>query len=98
MTAQEKLRGILRSVKGKTTIVVADTQLDFALGVSDQIVVLKEGAILFDGRPAAFLPRLQDFATALPLESWNQLKLEIVGMLDDPSTRGSRITRALGIT
>jgi len=98
MAAQQKLRGILRSMKGKTTIVVTDTQLDFALGVCDQIVVLKEGAILFDGRPAAFLRRMQDFATALPLESWNHLKPELDEMLDDPSTRGSRITRALGIT
>ena len=98
MTAQEKLRGILRSMKGKTTVVVTDTQLDFALGVCDQIVVLREGAILFDGTPGAFLRRMQDFATTLPLERWIQLKPELVKMLDDPSTRGSRITRALGIT
>jgi energy-coupling factor transport system ATP-binding protein len=98
MTAQEMLRGILRSMKGKTTIVLTDTQLDFALGVCDQIIVLDEGAILFDGTPAAFLRRMQDFATALPLESWNQMEPELVEMLNHPSTRGSRITRALGIT
>jgi energy-coupling factor transport system ATP-binding protein len=98
MTAQEMLRGILRSMKGKTSIVLTDTQLDFALGVCDQIIVLDEGAILFDGRPAAFLRRMQDFATALPLESWNQMEPELVEMLNHPSTRGSRITRALGIT
>jgi energy-coupling factor transport system ATP-binding protein len=98
MTAQEKLRGILRSMKDKTTIVVTDTQLDFALGVCDQIVVLKDGAILFDGTPGAFLRRMQDFATALPLETWNQLKPDLVKLLDDPSRSGSRISKALGIT
>lgn len=97
MAAQEQLRSILRSMKRRTTIVLTDTQLDFVLAVCDQIVVLREGAILFDGTPAAFLRRMQDFTSALPLESWIQLKPELVTMLDNPSTHGLRIARALRI-
>jgi ABC-type multidrug transport system ATPase subunit len=97
LAAQEKLRGILRGMKQSTTIVLTDTQLDFALGVCDQIVVLEQGKILFDGMPAGFLRRLDEFRTSLPLESWLPMKQRILKLLDESSTFGSRIAAALGI-
>jgi energy-coupling factor transport system ATP-binding protein len=97
LAAQEKLRGILRGMKGSTTIVVTDTHLDFALGISDRIVVLEEGKILFDGTPATILRRLDDFRNALPLESWLPMKQRILRLLDEPSTFDSRLAFALGV-
>jgi energy-coupling factor transport system ATP-binding protein len=97
LAAQEKLRGILRGMKQSTTIVLTDTQLDFALGICDQIVVLEQGKVLFDGTPAAFLRRLDEFHTSLPLENWLPLRQQILRLLDQPSRLGSRLALTLGL-
>lgn len=97
LSAQEKLSGILRGMKGHTTIVMTDTQLDFALGICDRILVLERGEILFDGTPTAFFRRLDEFRSSLPLENWLPLKDRILTLLDEPSRFGSRLATALGI-
>jgi energy-coupling factor transporter ATP-binding protein EcfA2 len=97
LSAQEKLRGILRGMKQSTTIVLTDTQLDFALGICDKIVVLEQGKVLFDGSPGEFLRRLDEFRASLPLESWLPMKQNILRLLDGPSTFRFRLAAALGI-
>jgi energy-coupling factor transport system ATP-binding protein len=97
LTAQEKLRSILRGMKQSTTMVLTDTQLDFALGICDQIVVLEQGKILFDGTPAVFLRRLDEFRASLPLNSWLPLKHHILRLLDQQSRLGSRLALTLGL-
>lgn len=97
LAAQERLRGILRGMKQSTTIILTDTQLDFALGICDQIVVLDQGKVLFDGTPAALLRRLDEFGGLLPLESWRSVQHHMLSLLDKPSKFGSRIASALGI-
>ena len=97
LAAQEKLRGILRGMKKSTTIVLTDTQVDFALGICDQIVVLEQGKVLFDGTPAAFLRRLDEFRASLSLERWLPLKHHILRLLDQPSRLGSRLALTLGL-
>jgi energy-coupling factor transport system ATP-binding protein len=97
LAAQEKLRGILRGMKHTTTIILTDTQLDFALGICDQIAILEEGRILFDGSPGEFLRRLDEFRTQVPLESWLPMKQSILKLLDNPSSFGSRLAASLGI-
>ncbi|MCX6135283.1 MAG: ABC transporter ATP-binding protein [Ignavibacteriales bacterium] len=97
LAAQDKLRGILKSMKVTTTIVLADTQLDFALGICDQIVVLDRGRIVFDGTPGAFMGRLEEFQDAIPLENWIPLKQKILKLTDDRSRNGARIAETLGL-
>ncbi len=97
LSAQEKLSRILRRMKQRTTIVLTDTQLDFALGICDHIVVLEQGSILFDGGPAAFFRRLDEFRNSLPLENWLPLQQDMIKLLDEPSPFGSRLATALGL-
>lgn len=95
--AQGKLKEILRSMKGNTTIVLADTQLDFALGLCDQIIVLDQGTIRFDGTPGEFIRRIQEFVHLIPLDRWIGLKPRLLQMIEQPVDRASRISRVIGI-
>ena len=97
LAAQEKLRSILREMKEKTTIILTDTQLDFALGICDRIVVLDRGTVAFDGTLAGFMERLQEFHNSIPLEHWLPLKQPILQLLNSTTTRDSRIAGALGL-
>jgi energy-coupling factor transport system ATP-binding protein len=49
--AQDRLRGILRSIRKTSTIVLTDTQLDFPLATCDQIAMLQDGHVTFFGSP-----------------------------------------------
>ncbi len=82
---------------GTTTVILTDTQLDFALGISDQIVVLDRGSIAFNGTPASFLSTLDKHKENLPLEGWASMQDEIRSLFSEPSKKGTRIKRALGI-
>ena len=97
LAAQEKLRGILREMKQRTTVILTDTQLDFALGVCDRIVVLDRGTIAFDGSPAGFLGRLEEFHDAIPLENWLPLKQSLLQLLNPKSRHSARLAGALGL-
>jgi energy-coupling factor transporter ATP-binding protein EcfA2 len=68
--AQGKLRLILRSLMGKTTILLTDTQIDFTLAIADLFVVLDAGTIVFHGNRQALMGQLKDLASLLPVESW----------------------------
>jgi energy-coupling factor transport system ATP-binding protein len=98
LNAQERLRSILRAVKGQSTIVLTDTQLDFALGLCEQIVVLHGGKITFDGPPLTLLRRLHDFSASIVSEGWNGLERYIETLASAPSGRRSRIAQVLGIS
>ena len=97
LAAQERLRGILRGMKQTTTIILTDTQLDFALGICDQIVVLEQGKVLFDGSPGKFLRRMEEFRALIPLESWLPMKQNILRLVEKPTRFGSRLAATLGI-
>jgi energy-coupling factor transport system ATP-binding protein len=94
--ARERLRRILKSLRGSATIILTDTQPDFALGVCDQIIVLDRGRAIFQGKPGQFFKRMQEFGSTLPLEPWNQLKPDLVTLLSDPSHHRSQIAKILG--
>jgi energy-coupling factor transport system ATP-binding protein len=98
MSAQEKLRSILRSMHGTTTIVLTDTQFDFALGICDQIVIMDRGIVVFDGPPASFVGSMDKFKELLPMEDWASMKSELEGLLEESSQKKTRIGKALGIS
>ena len=72
LTAKERLQRILKSLRQRTTAVLTDTHVDLALSVADQIVVLHQGMILFNGTPKEFLGRMDRFTTVLPLKGWSR--------------------------
>ena len=95
-SAQDKLRLILRSLRGRTTVVLTDTQLDVALAVANQIVLLDQGAIIFQGDPTTLLSQLSKFSSTLPVEHW--LKAESL-FSSSKSSFGHRrlVAKALGV-
>ena len=68
--AVEKLQDIMHSLHGTTTVVLTDTQIDFALAVADTIIVLDQGAVVFRGNPMSLLSHLQEFESLLPVRDW----------------------------
>jgi len=72
-TAESVLASVIQSSKKNMTVVMADHQVDFALRVADQIVVLDGGAVVFDGSTKDFLSSLPDFEHLLPTGSWQEL-------------------------
>ena len=74
LAAQGKLRSILKGMKRRTTILLSDTQPEFALGLCDQVVLLDRGVVRFNGSPASFLDRLTEFQELIPVQHWIKLR------------------------
>jgi len=93
--AQDKLRLILRSLRGGTTVVITDTQIDFALSIADQILLLDHGTIIFRGDARTLLSQVRDFSSTLPVEAWLNVELALDSLA---KTSGHRqlVEKALG--
>jgi energy-coupling factor transporter ATP-binding protein EcfA2 len=94
--AQEKLRLILHSLRGKTTILLTDTQIDFALAVADQFIVLDGGRIIFQGNLKALMTQLKSLSSLLPVDSWLRSHDFLLAPGLSPAHRQS-ITKTLGL-
>jgi energy-coupling factor transport system ATP-binding protein len=94
--AQDKLRFILRSLRGKTTVLLTDTQIDFALAVADQILLLDHGAIIFQGNSRTLLSQLHSFSSKLPVEGWLQAQ-SLLTSQDASSGHRLLVAKALGL-
>jgi ABC-type multidrug transport system ATPase subunit len=94
--AQNMLRFILRSLKGRTTIVLSDTQIDFALTIADQILLLEHGKVVFQGDPRDLFSRLREFSAILPVEAWLQAQSYLTPPAKAPR-RQRLVLNALGL-
>jgi energy-coupling factor transport system ATP-binding protein len=94
--AREKLGLILHSLRGKTTVLITDTQIDFALSVADRIFLLDQGAISFEGNPKSLISHLGDFSSILPVENWLRAQ-PLFSSLENPSGHARLMTKALGL-
>lgn len=97
LTARVKLHRILKSLREKTTVVVTDTHVDFALGVAHQIVVLDQGRVIFDGTAREFLAALENFESVLPAASWRRVRTLIKTAKEQPGSPHQRLAGRLGI-
>jgi energy-coupling factor transport system ATP-binding protein len=97
LAAQAKLKSILAKMKKTTTVILTDTQLDFALGLCDQIILLDRGKVVFDGVPAQFLSQLEQFRDVVVLEDWIPLKQKLLQLMEGNSPQSNRLARALGL-
>jgi len=94
--AQEKLRSILFSLRGKTTTLLTDTLIDYALGVADQIFLLDHGAIIFHGDPRTLLSQVHNFSSTFPAEGWLGAQ-SLLSPLEEPSGHMQLVAKALGL-
>ena len=96
-TAQNRLRSILKSLRGRTTVLLTDSQIDFPMSVCDTIVVLDRGRIEACAKPAELLLTGKLPTNVGGSEHWSSL----VTPLNQPSSRGpgplNRIRKALGL-
>lgn len=90
--AQSRLKLLLRSLQGTSTVVFTDTRIDLPLDVADRFIVLQAGQIQFDGNRRGFLEHLPDFQDLLPVQDWQEAIHEVAGRQDSPLRQ--RIVRA----
>ena len=97
LTATVRLQRILKSLREKTTVVLTDTHIDFALVVAHQIVVLDRGRVVFDGTPKGFLSALEDLESILPASGWRRVATLIETAKTQPASPHHRLAGRLGI-
>jgi energy-coupling factor transport system ATP-binding protein len=95
-SAQEKLRSILRSLRGRTTVLLTDTQIDLALAVADQILLLDHGRIIFEGNSPTLLSQLHSFSSIVPVGGWLQAHSFLIS-LDASFGHRQLVAKALGL-
>jgi energy-coupling factor transporter ATP-binding protein EcfA2 len=71
--AQHAMTSLVRSLKGKTTVVIADSGINFALSAADLFVVLDAGQMVFSGTRRQFLDSLEAFSLNLSVEPWKDI-------------------------
>lgn len=91
--AQSRLGSLIRSIKGTTTVILADYQIDFALPLADHFVVLNEGTVVFAGDRAGLINRFSEFRNLLPTEHWEEVRRSLAA-----SSKGTRIMKKCGVT
>ena len=94
--AQDKLRLILRSLRGRTTVLLTDTHVDFALAIADQTLLLDHGTIIFQGDARTLLSQLHNFSSTLPVEGWLKAQ-SFLGSLEKSSGHRQLVAKALGL-
>jgi energy-coupling factor transport system ATP-binding protein len=71
--AQDKLRRIIRSLKGSVTVIVTDTHLDFGLAAADDIAIVDHGRNIIQGPPPVILSRLGELTALVPHRGWGMI-------------------------
>ncbi|MGB2868253.1 MAG: ABC transporter ATP-binding protein [Bacteroidota bacterium] len=89
--AQSFLAQTIRSLRGRSTVLLCDASLDLAISTSDRIVVLDEGRMVFSGTRGDFLRRLDSFRTILSTKEWS----ESMSLLNEHIERGSSVARRI---
>ncbi len=67
---QQRLANIVRSLRSSTTVLFADSGIEFALAVADTVVVMESGNVIFSGTCNQFLGALDSFSNQLPVSQW----------------------------
>ena len=94
--AQDRLRLILRSLHGRTTVLLTDTQIDFALPIADQILLIDHGTIIFQGDPRTLFSQARDFSSILPMEGWLQAQ-SFLSSIEQSSGHWQLVSKTLGL-
>lgn len=95
---QLQLIHIVRRIKKSTTVVLADTAIDFALSVADLFVVLDGGTVIFSGQRSDFLHRLPDFTRLLPIGDWQDVITGIRSAAGEGVRMSRRLTKLVGLS
>lgn len=96
--ARAKLKAILRSFKGRTTVIVSDTSLDFSVGLADMFIVLNEGTIMFAGNQRELMDHLSEFEGLIPIKRWSQIIHHLKTNISERDRAATLIARGLTLT
>lgn len=94
-TAQGRLRTILAGLRGKTTVVLSDTQIDFPLSVCDRILVIDHGAVVTFSDPQELLSGHQNLSDVGGWDRWGRLTNDLRFLSRTGSRQANRILKTL---
>ena len=97
-TAQGRLRSILTGLKGQTTVLLSDSQIDFPLSVCDLILVLDHGRAAAFLAPGELPASGQNFSNVGGLDRWLQLSKDLRELSDEGSSVAARILKGLNLS
>jgi energy-coupling factor transporter ATP-binding protein EcfA2 len=94
-TAQARLRSILLHLRGTTTVLVTDTQIDFPLSVCDRILALDHGRAVVFAEPQQLLSNDQSLPMIGGWQRWRDIARELEGRSDSSHRDTTRILKAI---
>lgn len=97
VTAQGRLRSILKELRRKTTVLLSDSQIDFALSVCDLILVMDRGKAAAFSTPGQILASGQNLSTIGGWDRWGQLSRHLRNLSDKGSRQAGRILKGLNL-
>ncbi len=71
--ALHSMTSLVRSLVPRTTVIIADSGIEFGLAAADLFIVMKEGSPVFSGGRSEFLGSLDTFSEYLPIALWKEL-------------------------
>jgi energy-coupling factor transport system ATP-binding protein len=94
-TAQGRLRSILTALRGKTTVLLSDSQIDFPLSICDFILVMDHGKAAAFSAPGKILASGQNLSTVGGWDRWSHLSKELRSLSERGSRGADRILKGL---
>ncbi len=96
-TAKQQVKQIVRSYKGKTTVLFTDYDIELALAVANKVIIMDQGKIVFANDRSSFLHELHRFNHILPIAEWSNV-LNTIRMNCTSSPRFARIAQWLNLS
>ncbi len=96
--AQSRLSSILKGLRGQTTVLLSDSQIDFPLSVCDFIVVMDYGKAVAFSDPKKLLASEQNLPDVGGWDRWSHLAKDLRNLSHKGSREATKILRALDFT
>lgn len=96
-TAQARLRSILMDLKGKTTVLLSDAQIDFPLSVCDRILAIDHGTTIVYTETRHLLSTAHNLPMIGGWERWGHLARNLRSRAAEGSREAHRILNVLDL-
>ena len=95
---QDTLAHILLDLRGHTTVVFSDYEIDLAFSVADYIIVLDRGECIYQGSKYGFLERFEEFFPLVISDSWKETLPLLVKKHPPSATSIRRLKKLFGLS
>ncbi|MCI0708401.1 MAG: energy-coupling factor ABC transporter ATP-binding protein [Ignavibacteriae bacterium] len=94
---QDMLARLLRALRGTTTVLFTDYDIDLAMAAADYVVVFDKGICTYHGDKQGFLENFEKFSSILLSDSWTR-SLPLLANTQAGTSKISRIRKIFGLS